>query len=329
MSTPRLDRRTAVIGLLAAATTPWAMAQADTAGNYPAKTLKMVVPYSPGSVTDTLARMVSERLSQRLGQPVIVENRPGASGQIGTAAVAAAGPDGYTMMLAPPTHIINSVLRKMPYDPIRNFDPVIQIARSNLVLVVNAATPANNLKELVSYLKAQGDNATYASAGQASTLHLYTAQLQQVLGTSMRHVPSKGLPGAIMDVVQNSVTVVLAPMENAVRLIKSGHLKAMAQTGRSRFAEIPDVPTFAEAGLSSVQSELWYGLFLPAGTPKPILAKLNREVAAVLAMPEVKTQLLTAGTEPVGGSPEQLAALCRSELAMWADVVKRNGIKAD
>ena len=329
MKTTQFGRRSAVIGILAAAATSLAIAQANTAGSYPAKIIKMVVPYSPGSGTDILARLVSERLSQRLGQPIVVENRPGASGQIGTAAVAAAAPDGYTMMLAPPTHIVNSVLRKVPYDPIKNFDPIIQIARANLVLVTNAATPVNNLKELVSYLKAQGDNATYSSAGQASTLHLYTAQLQQVLGTNMRHVPSKGVPGAIMDVVQNSVTVLLAPMESAVPQIKNGRLKAIAQTGKSRFAQIPDVPTFAEAGLPSVNSELWYGLFVPAGTPKPIVERLNKEVAAVLSMTEVKTQLAAAGAEPVGGSPEQLAALCREELALWTDVVKRNGIKED
>ncbi len=328
MKTPEMTRR-AVLVALAAAGSAAAFAQSDAAASYPQRVVKLVVPYSPGSGTDLLSRILAERLAGRLGQAVVVENKPGASGLIGTQFVANAPADGYTLMVAPPTHIITSVLRKTPYDPIRNFEPVSQLARSSLVLVTHPSTPVKNLKEMLTYLKAQGDNATYSSAGIGSTLHLYTAEFQQITGTSMRHVPGKGVPGAVLDVVQNQVTMTLAPMETALPLVKGGRLKALAQTGTARSSHLPDVPTFSEAGVPNFNVELWYGLFAPANTPRPIVARLNKEVAAILSTHEVRSLLATSGSEPVIGTPEQLGVLIRNEFAMWSELVKRTGIKAE
>jgi tripartite-type tricarboxylate transporter receptor subunit TctC len=317
----------AVIGAAGAA---GAFAQSDPAvANYPQKVVKIVVPYSPGSGTDLLARILAERLGPRLGQAVIVENKAGASGLIGTQLVANSPADGYTLMVAPPTHIITSVLRKTPYDPIKNFEPVSQLARSSVLVVTHPSTPAKSLKEMVGYLKAQGDNATYSSAGIGSTLHLYTALFQQVVGTSMRHVPGKGVPGATMDVVQNSVTMALVPIENASPLFKAGRLKVFAQTGKQRSPQLPDVPTVAEAGVPNFDVELWYGLFVPAGTPKSIIARLNREVVSIMAMPEVQNLVATSGADIVTSTPEQLGNRLKEEHATWSELVSRTGIKAE
>jgi tripartite-type tricarboxylate transporter receptor subunit TctC len=248
---------------------------------------------------------------------------------IGTAAVAAAAPDGHTLMVTPPTHVINSVMRKTPYDPLRDFEAVAQIARSGLVLIVPAGQPAAALPALVAHLRSQGDNATYSSAGIGSTLHLYTAQFQQELGLNMRHIPSKGAPGAVMDVAQGQVSMAIVPLDLARPHLRSGRVKALAQTGRSRSPLLPDVPTFAEGGQPSYEVELWYAVYAPARTPRPIVDRLNREIVAILSLPEVRKALEPMGMDPAAGSPEQLAALSRSEHALWASLVQRTGIKAD
>jgi tripartite-type tricarboxylate transporter receptor subunit TctC len=329
--TPSPSRRTLLLGTLAL---PWAsgVAQTETASGtsgYPSRLVRIVVPYSPGTGSDLLARLLSERLAPRLGQAVIVESKPGASGMIGTAAVAAAAPDGHTLMVTPPTHVINSVMRKTPYDPLRDFEAVAQIARSGLVLIVPAGQPAAALPALVAHLRSQGDNATYSSAGIGSTLHLYTAQFQQELGLNMRHIPSKGAPGAVMDVAQGQVSMAIVPLDLARPHLRSGRVKALAQTGRSRSPLLPDVPTFAEGGQPSYEVELWYAVYAPARTPRPIVDRLNREIVAILSLPEVRKALEPMGMDPAAGSPEQLAALSRSEHALWASLVQRTGIKAD
>ena len=327
MKTHEVNRRTALVALAAAGSAD-AFAQSDPA-SYPQRVVKIVVPYTPGSGTDLLARILAERLAPRLGQAFIVDPKPGASGLIGTQFVANAPADGYTLMVAPPTHIITAVLRTTPYDPIKNFEPVTQLARSSVVLITHPSTPAKNLKEMLAYLKAQGDNATYSSSGVGSTLHLYTALFQQIVGTNMRHIPGKGVPGALMDAVQNQVTMALAPIESAAPLLKAGKLKAFAQTGKSRSPHLSDVPTFAEAGVPNFDVELWYALFAPAGTPKAIVARLNTEVSAIVATPEVRALLEANGNEPVTGTPEQLGTLIRNEFATWSELVKRTGIKAE
>lgn len=328
MNSLEVTRRTVLVAL-AAAGSGAAFAQGDAIAGYPQRVVKIVVPYTAGSGTDQLARILAERLGQRLGKSFIAENKAGASGLIGTQFVANSPADGYTLMVAPPTHIITAVLRKTPYDPIKNFEPITQLARSSVVLVTHPSTPVKTLKEMLAYLKAQGEDAAYSSSGAGSTLHLYTAEFQQLVGTKMRHIPGKGVPGAIMSVVQNQVTMAMAPMESAAPLVKAGRLKALAQTGETRSPHMPDVPTFAEAGVPNFNVELWYGLFAPAGTPKPIVARLNKEVAAILTTPEVKALLAAGGNEPATGTPEQLGTLIRNEFAMWSELVQRTGIKAE
>jgi tripartite-type tricarboxylate transporter receptor subunit TctC len=323
-----VSRRSAIVAALAFAGVQ-SHAQQDAIGDYPNKVVKIIVPYSVGSGADLLARFLSERLAPTLGQALVVENKAGASGVIGTAAVAAAPADGYTLMIAPPTHVITSVLRKTSYDPIKDFEPIAQVARGVFVLAVHPATPAASLKELVAHLKTQGSNATYASAGVGSTTHLYMAHFQMEMGTQMRHVPAKGVTASLMDVMQNLVTVVLAPLETVAPLLAGGRLKAVAQTGRARQPGLPNVPTFAEAGAPDYNVELWFGMYAPAGTPRAVVARLNREINAVLATADAKALLAHQGLEPVTGTPELLGGLGKAEFARWSAVVKSAGIKAE
>lgn len=302
---------------------------AKPSDRYPQKPIKIVVPYSPGTGPDLLARYLAERLSPKLGQPLVVESKPGASGLIGTNVVANAANDGHTLLIAPPTHIISSVLRKTPYDPVKDFEPVAQMARGGLALIVHPSNPAQNLEQLLVSLRAMGSNATYSSAGIGSTLHLYMAQFQLDFGTQMRHVPSKGAPGAVMDVVQNNVTVALASLELVSSLLKSGKLKALAQTGVTRSSVLPQTPTFAEAGFPAYNVELWFGLYAPAGTPAAVTIRLNKEVNAVMDSPDARQLLSNSGLDPVLAPPEQLGTLSRSEFSKWTSVVKRAGITAE
>ena len=323
-----VSRRTAIVAAMAFGALK-SHAQQSPASDYPNKLVKITVPYSAGSGADLLARFLSERLAPRLGQALVVDNKAGASGVIGTAAVAGAPADGYTLMIAPPTHVITSVLRKTSYDPIKDFEPIAQVARGVFVLAIHPSTPANNLKDLVAYLKTQGSNVTYASAGVGSTTHLYMAHFQMEMGTQMRHVPAKGITASLMDVMQNQVTVVLAPLETVVPLLAAGRLKAVAQTGKARQPALPNVPTFAEAGAPDYNVELWFGVYAPAGTPRAIVARLNREINAVMASSESKVTLASQGLEPVTGTPELLGALGKAEFARWSAVVKSASIQAE
>lgn len=326
---PHMNRRAALAALAATASVgAFAQTQKPVA-SYPQKVVKIIVPYGPGTGSDVLARILAEHLGPRLGQAVIVENKAGASGLIGTQFVSNAPADGYTLMMAGPTLTINSATRKTPYNPVSSFAPISQVGRSSVVLVAHPSVPANSLKELVAYLKEQSDNATYSSPGVGSAIHLYSAQLQQVVGSRMRHIPSKGVAGAVMDVVQNQVTMTLATFEAAAPLLRGGRLKALAQTGEVRSASLPDVPTFAEGGVPAFRIELWYGMFAPAATPPALVERLNRELRAVVALPPVKTLFAAAGTDTVTGTTQELGEIVRDEFATWSELTKRMGIKAD
>ncbi|MDX3904950.1 MAG: tripartite tricarboxylate transporter substrate binding protein [Pigmentiphaga sp.] len=299
------------------------------AAKYPSRTVKIVVPYSPGTSADSIARRTAEHLSHRLGQSVYVENRPGASGIIGTAYAAGAAPDGHTLMVGPTTHVITPAFRPTPYDPVKSFTPIGQIAESAQVIITATGTPASNFQELVAYLKSKGDDAAYSSPGIASTAHLYTTVLQNMVGAKMRHIPAGGLNAAIMDVVQGSVTMMIAPIEAARPLIASGKLKAIAQTGSARSPLLPNVPTLAELGHPDYQLAVWVGLYAPAGTPTPIIARLNRELKAIFDTPEARTNLAESGFNVVLGSPEDLGRLTRTEFERWTKVIKTAGINPE
>ncbi|MBH2008924.1 MAG: tripartite tricarboxylate transporter substrate binding protein [Xanthomonadaceae bacterium] len=326
---PNMTRRAALAALAATASVGAFAQTQNPAASYPQKVVKIIVPYGPGTGSDVLARILAEHLGPRLGQAVIVENKAGASGLIGTQFVSNATADGYTLMMAGPTLTINSATRKTPYNPVSSFAPISQVGRSSVVLVVHPSVPANSLTELVAYLKEQGDNATYSSAGVGSAIHLYSAQFQQVVGSRMRHIPSKGVAGAVMDVVQNQVTMTLATFEAAAPLLRGGRLKALAQTGEVRSANLPDVPTFAEGGVPGFRVELWYGMFAPAATSPALVERLNRELRAVVALPTVKTLFAAAGTDTFIGTTQELGKIVRDEFATWSELTKRMGIKAE
>ncbi len=316
-------------GVALACTGAAAQTAAKSAGAYPARTVKILVAYTAGTSADAIARRAAEKLSSRLGQNFIVENKPGASGTIGTSAAAEAAADGYTLMIAPTTHVVTPAFRKTSYDPVTSFAPIGQIAESAQVVVTSPGTPANDLKELVSYIKQRGDDASYSSPGIATTAHLYTMVLQNSIGTKMRHIPASGLGTAIMDVVQGSVTMIIAPVEAARPLIASGKLKAIAQTGKSRSPLLPNVPTVAESGYPDYTLAVWVGLYAPAGTPPAIVSLLNKEINTIFGAPEMKARLAENGFSTVLGTPEDLDKLTRTEFARWKEVITTSGISPE
>ncbi|VCU69532.1 Tripartite tricarboxylate transporter family receptor [Pigmentiphaga humi] len=304
-------------------------AQAEEAAAYPQRTIKIVVPYSPGTSADNIARRAAEYLSRSLGQNVYVENRSGASGVVGTSYAANAAPDGYTLMAGPTTLVITPAFRATPYDPVKSFTPIGQIAESAQVIVTGAATPAGTFPELVSYLKAQGDGASYASPGIASTAHLYSTVLQNIVGTKMRHIPAGSLNSAIMDIVQGSVSMMIAPIEAARPFIASGKLKAIAQTGASRSPLLPETPTLAEQGYRDYQLAVWIGLYAPKGTPAGIVDRINRELRAGFGTEAIRAELANTGFTVALGSPEDLGTLTRTEFDRWRQVIKSEGISPE
>ncbi|MEK7948602.1 tripartite tricarboxylate transporter substrate-binding protein [Pigmentiphaga sp. YJ18] len=317
------------VGLLVCCTGVQAQPDPAAPSPYPRRAIKIVVPYSPGTSADAIARRAAEQLSQRLGQNTYVENRSGASGIIGTAYAAGAAPDGHTLMVGPTTLVITPAFRPTPYDPVKSFVPVGQIAESAQVVVTGANTPAGNFKELVALLKARPDDASYASPGIASTAHLYTTVLQNMVGVKMRHIPASGLNTALMDVVQGSVTMMIAPIEAARPLVASGKLKAIAQTGGARSPLMADVPTLEELGYPGYRLAVWVGLYAPAGTPAPVVARLNRELKAIFDAPAMRTALADTGFNVALGSPEDLGRLTRSEFDRWKQVIKAEGISPE
>lgn len=304
-------------------------AQAQSADSYPSKQIKLVVPFTPGSGVDTMARLIAEKLPAILGGTALVDNRPGASGTIGTAAVARAAPDGLTLLVAPTTHVITAAVRKIDYNPITDFAPIAQFSRGSFLVVVPATSPAKTLGDLVQLLKASQGQSTYSSAGIASTVHLFTETLLLATNTKARHIPGRGVTGAMMDLLQAQVDFTVTPVELALPQIKSGKLRLLAQTASSRSKLVPDVPTVSESGYPGFEATFWIGLYAPAGTPPAIVAKLNRSMNEVLARPDVLQILEQNGMEPVGGSPEQFLSLNKADLARFSAVARSANISAE
>jgi tripartite-type tricarboxylate transporter receptor subunit TctC len=321
--------RRMILGLLALGLAlPVATAHAQP---WPSKPIKWVVPFAPGGTTDILARTVGEKLSVALGQPVVVENRPGAGGGVGADYVAKAAPDGYTLVGGTiSTHAINASLYKsLPYDPVKDFVPITLIARLPNLLVVNPNVPAKNVGELIALLKANPGKYNFASSGNGTSQHLSGELFKSIAGVEMQHVPYKGSPPALQDVVAGQVTMTFDNITTAWPLAKAGNLRPLAVTTAQRSAVAPDVPTMQEAGLAGYEVGSWQGVFAPAGTPPEIVRRLNTEIVRILRMPEVRDKLIGLGAEPVGNSSEEFAAMVRSEVAKWADVVKRSGARVD
>jgi len=298
---------------------------------YPTKPIKWVVPFAAGGTTDILARTVGEKLSAALGQPVVVENKPGAGGGVGADFTAKAAPDGYTIMGGTiSTHAINASLYKdLPYDPVKDFVPITLIARVPNMLVINPDVPAKNVRELIALMKANPGKYTFASSGNGTSQHLSGELFKSMAGVDMQHIPYKGSPPALQDVVGGQVTMTFDNITTAWPLAKAGKLRALAVTTAKRSAIAPDVPTLAESGLAGYEVGSWQGVFAPAGTPPDIVKRLNAEMVKIINMPDVKDKLAGLGAEPVGNSSEEFGSLVKAEVVKWGDVVRKSGAKVD
>ena len=299
---------------------------------FPSKLINFVVPYAAGGPTDAMARTLAVALRENLGQSVIVENKAGAGANIGAEHVARARPDGHTIMLGTPAPLaVNvSLFRKLKYDPLRDFAPVIQIGTLPNVLAVHPDVPANDMKELIAYAKANPDKLSFASSGNGASSHLAGVLFNNMAGTDILHVPYKGTGPALTDLLGGQVTMTFTDVLTALPHIRTGKLKAIGVTSAERSRVLPDVPTLAEQGLAGYDSSVFFGVVAPAGTPEPVIARLNEAFRAALADPKVKELLDSQGLEaPASQTPEALGEFMKSEVAKWAEVVKASGAQVD
>ena len=300
-------------------------------GAYPDHTVTIVVPFPPGGTTDILARVMAEALSQRLHQSVVVDNRPGAGGNIGAARVAKAPPDGYTLVMGTVgTHAINmSLYKDTGYDNVKDFAPISRVANVPNVLVVNAAAPYRDVQQLITYAKAHPGELTFASSGNGTSIHLAGELFKTMTGVDMRHVPFRGSAPAITSLLGEHVNLMFDNLPSSFQQIKAGKLRALAVTSATRSAALPDVPTMAEAGLTGYEATSWFGLLAPAGTPPAIVKLLDDQLLVILADPGVKTKLDEQGAVPHPESPDEFARFIRAETAKWAKTVKDSGATVD
>ncbi len=306
------------------------LTSAALAQEYPVRPIRLIVPFAPGGMVDTSGRNVTERLSARLGQQVLIENRPGAAGNIGHDIVAKAAPDGYTLLLGfDGTMVINPhVYKNMPWDPFRDFAPITKLNDATLVLVAHPSFGPKDLKDLISQAKTIG-RLPYGTAGTATTQHVAMELLKLRVGLDMVHVPYKGGAPAISDLLGGQIPLVFTAIAGAQAFVHSGKLKALGVSSAQRSAALPQVPTFVEAGLPGFVVDSWIALFAPANTPRPIIDRVQRETAAVLATPEVRERYAALGLLPGGGTPEQLAAQMKEEYTRWEKVIREAGIKLE
>jgi len=303
-----------------------ALAQA----NYPNRPITVIVPQATGGANDTIARIVTAKLSEVLGQQLVVENRPGAGGNIGTANAAKAKPDGYTLMLTTNSaQVINPWLYKTTgFDAVKDFTPVGLVASAGYVLVVNASFPANNVNELIAQAKANPGKIKYASAGNGTLNHLIMEMFKQKVGIDMQHIPYKGAAAAATDVASGQVPVSVQSAPSSLGLISSGKIKALAVTNEKRIRALPNTPAISET-ITGFGSTPWYGILAPAGTPADIVNKLNAAIKTALADPAVQERLLKQGCEPLESTPQQFATLIKDDLANWQKIVKDSGARVD
>lgn len=323
-----MQRRNALKGLAGfglAAATPWSLAQE---GSWPSKPVSYVVPFTPGGSTDVIGRTLCEKLQAALGQPFVVDNRPGAAGAVGAAYVAKAKADGYTLFGGTiSTHAINASLYKnLPYDPVKDFEPVALTAMLPNVLIVNPSLGVNTVQELVALLKKDAGKRTFASSGAGTSTHLAGEMFADLIGVQLTHVPYKGTPPAMTDVAGGQVPFMFDQMTAALPLVQAGKLKVIAVTTGKRMPSQPQLPTMIESGVPGFEMASWQAVYAPKGTPKAIVQKLNAEIKKILAMPEVKEKLSgQLGMEIVGSTPEELAAHMAREIPRWAELVKKSG----
>jgi tripartite-type tricarboxylate transporter receptor subunit TctC len=303
---------------------------AAAADTYPSKPIKWVVPFPPGGAMDTMARTLGEKLAVSMKQPVIIENRAGAGGAIGSGIVAKAEPDGHTMMIVSIGHAVNpSIYPKLSYDATKAFEPVSLVGIVPNILVAHPSLKAGNVKELIASAKAAPGKLTYASAGNGTTVHLAAELFNSMAGVDIMHVPYKGSSPAVTDLMGGQVNIMFDSVSSAKPYVESGRLKALAVTTSKRSSVFPNVPTVAESGLRGYELSGWYAVFVPAKTPKPIVDRLNAELVKALKQADVRARFTQIGAEPVGSSPQELANTLKTETVRWAKIVRERNITAD
>ncbi len=318
------------LALIGAAALAGALPVQAQATAYPSKPIHIVVTFSTGGAPDILARLIGERLAATWGQPVVIDNKPGAGGNTGADSVAKAPPDGHTIVVGTVgTHSINGALyAKMPYDMVRDFAPITLLATTPNMLVINNDVPAKTLAEFIALGKKQG-KMSFASSGSGTSIHVSGELFKTMTGIDMEHIPYKGRATAIPDLLGGRVTMMFDNMPSSLPLVREGKLRALGVTSAKRSPAAPEIPTLAEQGMPGFEAVSWFALFAPAGTPKPIVDKLQAEVKKIIGTPEVAKRLADAGLEAVGSTPEELAAYQRTEITKWAKVVKDSGAKVE
>ena len=297
--------------------------------SYPSRPIRFILPFPPGGPTDILGRLISERLGAQLGQPVVTENRGGAGGNVGAEAAAKSAPDGYNIVLVAPSLAISPTLyTKLNYDPVKDFAPISLVATVPNVVVTQVSHPAT-LREFIAAAKAKPGMMNFGSGGSGTSNHLAGELFNLLTGANLTHVPYKGVNLAMQDVMAGRIDFVVIGVPAAAPHLKAGKLRALAVISRQRLPALPDVPTVAEAGLPGFEVTTWYGILAPAGTPRPIVARLNSELVKVMHSPEMKDRLAGIGTDPVTSTPEEFAAYIQAEIAKWGDVIRKANLKAD
>ncbi len=305
-------------------------ATAAGAADYPTRPIRFIAAFGAGGTVDVVARLFSQRLSASLGQQVVVDNRPGAGGNLSAEIAAKAAPDGYTLYICAPSLVVNVALySKVQYDPLRDFAPVTLLASSNNVLVAYPGLPSKSLKELIALAKARPGHIVYGTSGSGTSGHLLMEMLRTQAGIDMLHVPYRTIGQTTADIISGQVSLWFPTIGGTLPHIQSGRLRALSVSGAKRSPALPDTPTVAEAALPGYEASTWYSILTPAGVPKDIIAKLNSEFLRVLRLPDTQERLYAAGIESIGTTPEELTAHLRNELPKWAKVVKASGARAD
>jgi tripartite-type tricarboxylate transporter receptor subunit TctC len=323
-------RRGGLAALLFVALITAAHAQTSPAQTYPSRPIRLIVPFPPGGSTDILSRALAQKLSEGLSQPVVIDNRPGAGGSIGSEAAAKATPDGYTLVMGQlgPLAVSPAIYKNLPYDPVKSFAPVSLMAMVPSVLVVNPQVAAASAGELIAYARANPGKLTYGSAGSGSTSHLTTEYFKLATGTDILHVPYKGVGPMLTDLISGQLSMGINGAPAVMPHVNSGRLRALAVTGLTRLPSLPQIPTLDESGVKGFDASGWYGILAPAGTAREIVMKLNAEIRRIMQTPELRARLDNEGAIPAAGSPEEFAAFIVSEIARWGAVLKRAGIEA-
>ena len=312
---------TAIFGLLLAS------GGVHAQDKYPVKPIRMIVPFPPGGQADIVARMVTQKLTDHFKQPVVVDNRPGAGGTIGTEAAVRANPDGYTMLIASSTHAANAAFTKLPYDPVNDVAPISLLAEAPFVMTLHASLPVKSIKELIAYDKANPGKLNYGTAGTGSTTHLATELFNRMAGTRLAHVPYKGTSLALNDLIGGQIQLVCLSMPVAIPQIKTNRIRGIAVTSAKRSNAVPDIPTVAET-VPGFEATGWYVVFGPKGLPQEIVGRWNNELNRILQLPDVKERMAADSLEPVGGPPERFGEVLKRDIAKWQKVVKTGNIKA-